>query len=550
MRNKLIALFAAGLLGFATVSCDKYTEDLDITVSSDVIKYSVLVQVQDAKDGIPEDLQISVVGEDAEYIYDIAGNKDLVMNGGTIALGVHPKHEPTQGKPIKFTVMLSGSGYLDSSFPVTINKDEFSQMRTVKVVKLTNAPSTVAVETKTVTLAANGTSLAPIVLNTTATTDIPVQTEVVVPANTQFQAADGTPLVGGTLSMRVINFNSASPSSIELFPGGSLLAEDITGPNGVKEGAVFLPAGFAQINMSVAGNEVKKFSQPISVSMELNPGFIKPNSTTPIAAGDKLDIFSYSESSGKWTYEKEATVAMVNGKPAVSFTTNHLTIFSALYKVPAVTCSGDPAFTLNFDATWLGDASKLFEYRVKLGNFTILSGEALISNGSKFNFPVPLSISIPVVLELYSNGVQFASTSLSGFTCGSNTQVPVAIAAPARPVTNVKLSLKVKCPNKNGADVTVQVPPFYLQYRSADSSGKYEILGQVKNGNLKTTELEIGKRYDFYVELGGSVKYVEDYLIDKAHMSTTAGFNDDLGTGQQHQEYNKTLLIDFCNQVL
>ncbi|MHA6246445.1 hypothetical protein ACXYMU_00805 [Pontibacter sp. CAU 1760] len=538
MRNKLLALFAAGLMGFATVSCDKYTEDLDIAVRTDVMKYTVLLQVQDAKDGLPEDVQISVVGEDADYIYDGGGNKALKMEGGLITLGVHPKHEPTEGDPIKFTVKLSGTGFLDSSFPVTITKDQFNQIKTAKVVKLSNAPTTVVVETKSVALAADGTSPSPIVLNTNATAASPTQTEVVVPANTQFQDVNGTPIAGGSVNLQVINFNSENnAASVALFPGGSLLANDVTTADGTKSSAILLPAGLAQINMSVNGKEVRKFSQPISLSIGLNADFKKPNSANPIAAGDKLDIYSYTESTGKWAYEKEATVTMVNGKPTVSFTTNHLTVYGAFLKVDAVICFNPSIYFVN--APHLKGITETFKLEVRLAGSnefiydyqrSLTDGQTMIEHTAYRGAPANLLV--------YNNRGQLVATSQLNQTCG--TDVVINIAAPAIPVQAVTLNLEVRCPSKG----LVVIPDFDMVYRPAASTGAYTYLGKVVKGQLVTTALEVGKSYDFLATLGGKTKRIDDHLISSANMSTTAGEGANMGSKAPAQ--NAALLVEFC----
>jgi hypothetical protein len=539
MRNKLLTVLSAGLLGLATISCDKVTDDLDIIVNSDVIRYNVLVQVDNANGGQPNDLQISVSGKDAAHIYDAAGNKDLIINNGIISLGVHPKNEPTENSPIEFNVKLSGPGYISSTVPVTITKDNFNQVRNVKMVKLTQAPPTVVVKTQTATLT-NGTSATPITVTSPATTATPVATKIEVPANTQFLTQTGTPITGGSINLSVVNFNTQSTDIAKLFPGGQLNAADVTDKTGSKESVFFVPAGFAFINMSIGGTEVKKFSNPINVTIDLNPEFRGLNGTTPITAGDNIEIWSYSEDTGKWKYDKEATVAMVNGKPRVTFSIDHLTGFTAAKTAKTTSCKNP---RMKFSANWLNKDSQPMTLEIWNTAETqlLVSKTIIMKNGLEEELQgMP---SFDTKYKIKNNRDEVIATGNITNSCAggvSNVNLP----APAAAVVGITLTLTVKCPNKG----IVITPDFYLYYKPTGApESAYKLLGLVQKGKISTTLLDVNKTYDFKAIWGQRVKVVNNHTITSKDMSTTVGVNDFLGT--KTPDKNKAILIEECNKL-
>jgi hypothetical protein len=545
MKKNLRVFLAAGLIGLFSTSCDKVTQDLDLIVNADVIRYSVLVQVTEPSGALPTNLSISVTGEDAAAIYDIAGNKNLIISNGIISLGVHPRNEPTETDPIRFNVKLSGPNHLATTIPVTIKKDQFNQIKSGTVLKLSAAPATVSIANKTVTLAPNGTSAEPITISNPVTASTPVETKVTVPANTQFLSAAGTPLTGGALTMTTINYNTQSATMATLFPGGNLNATDVTGPNGSKISAFFMPAGFTSINMKVGNTEVKKFSTPISISMELNAAFKLQGSATSIKAGDKIGIWSYSEDTGKWTYEKEGTIAEVNGKPAVSFTTDHLTVYSAAEHVVTTNCVSP---TLVYDAAWLNSDTE--PVTVEAWNDELTTRYYAKTVIMKHNLEDELT-DLPTFATRYKvlNGRSeiIASGRLDNPCTGGRPKV--VLPAPAANVVGITLTLNVKCPSTDKRnEISVTPPDFYLYYKPAGApQSAYKLLGLVEKGKLRTTLLDVGSTYNFKTQWNGYIKETSPQQITSKDMSTTVGENDFLGTRTPDQ--NKAILIEECSKL-
>lgn len=528
------------LLGLSMLSCDKVKEDLDILIKADdLIRYSVMVQVNEATGEIPEDLSISVVGEDADYVYDIAGNKELAISGGLITLGVHPKHEPVEGDPVRFSVKISGPDYVSMIVPVRIDKNQFSQIKELKIVNASTPPPTVAVAKEEAALASDGTPAEPITVSSPTNAVTNEVTSVTVPASTQFLNAAGTPVVGSSVSMSVVNYNTKSSETATLFPGGKLNATNVKGPENKNISAFFMPAGFASINFDVNGTAIKKFSQPINVAIEIDPQYKLLASNTTIKEGDKIAIWSYSEDTGDWQYEKEGTVSTANGKLLVPFTTDHLTVYSIAEYVETTDCTSPTAV---FSASWLKQDTQPMTLEIwnedlskKLSSETIVVSDGLevVLN----DLPA-----FAVRYKVLSQGAEIASGSIADPCSGG--QVNIILPAPAVPLVGITLSLTVKCPDKG----TVIPPDFYLYYKNAGAPDtEYKLLGIVKQGKLSTTLLEVGKRYDFKAIYGDRKKFIGNHLIDKTDMSTTVGVNDNLGSVVPDQ--NRAILIEECSKL-
>ncbi|TZF81541.1 hypothetical protein FW774_18505 [Pedobacter sp. BS3] len=541
MRTKLYVLSVTVLMVLLSLSCNKAKENIDILINADIIHYSVLFDVREATTGnVPEGLSVSAIGQDAGVVYDISGNKNLSMDGGLLTLGIDPHYDPQGGNPLKFSLKITGEGYATMIVPVTINEEQFHQVKNVKLLKLSNPPASVTVVNTNEALATNSTPAQPIVVSSPATTDVPEIVTVTVPAGTKFLDNSGTQINGNLLNLSVVNYNAQNSDNNDLFPGGTFAAEDVNGPNGQTISTYFTTAAVAKVTFTINGQEVKKFDQPISLLLEVNPSYKMAGTNDAVKVGDKLSIWSYSEDTGKWSYEKEGTVTLVNGKFVVEFTTNHLTYYSLNEYVETTSCSSP---NLVFNASWLNVNTQPMVLQIwnSDGSKLLETNTVIVSNGLEYalnNLP-SYAVSYKV---LTTSGEQLAVGTIANPCSGG--RLNVQVAAPAVPVVGVTLSLTVKCPNKG----IVTPPDFYLYYKTAGAAdATYKLLGVVKKGKLTTTLLQLGQRYDFKAQWGDHVKIIKNYLIDKNNLSTTVGLDDHIG--DISPEKNRAILIEECSKI-
>ncbi|WP_285009732.1 hypothetical protein [Pedobacter faecalis] len=520
-------------------SCKNPASEMNIIFDADVIKYkATLILKSSTGEELPSNINVTVEGQDAASIYDFSGTKKIYAPAGIVTIGVTPKDVPTANKDLAFDVLITAPGYEPKRIPMTILFNQFQQIVNVTMLK-TVAPSpasTVVIADAPLT---NGTPAAPLTFTTPTSATVEETTTVTIPAGTQFKAANGTTLTGSTLTAQIININPDEPAALTLFPGGKLSADDVVLPGGNTGDAFFLPAGFTDIRMFIGGVEIKQFSTPITVSIQVDPEFMPQSTGTPVKAGDQLSIFSYQTETGRFTYEGVGTVAMVNGKPTVNFQTNHLTVFFIGDYIERPATCGIPQAT--FVAPWMNMGTE--PMTVEIWNDTQtdrLAVETIIISNGKVEPLDGLPAGIPLKYRVINSTGQVLAQGGIADACSMGDFEIVLGAPTGPPVENISLLLNVNCPGKG----QIIVPNFDLFYRPAESNGAFELLGTAEAGTLKTTLLKVGSSYDFRATWKNQVKVIDNRTITDLDQSTTVGENDFLGT--KSPQYNKMLLIEAC----
>lgn len=537
MRYKLYIL----LLAFSLLQCQNPLQDVEIQVSTDIIRYSMLLQVEDGNGNPVNDLTVAINGPDAESIYNLAGTRTFVLQGGVLGLGVHPRNDPGEDRPLMFDVSLSGNGYLSQNIPMIIYKGQLQQIRRADVLNISKAPAGIAVATPSAPLQ-GGTTATDVTVETAAQNGAAEITTVTVPQATVFFDAAGNQLAGSQLNAVIAHVDPSKPSALTMFPGGSLTAASVQAQGGNMAGT-FIPAGLASIDMSIGGVGVKQFNQPVNVAIQVDPSFTNLSTGSVIKAGDLLGIYSYETATGLWKYEQDAPVQLVNGKLTVAFGTTHLTWFMAGNFVASC-----PFFrTVALTGTWLTPGIKYpMTIEAMVGGKVVAAVNADISvaeNQVKLENLPEQGVSVRVKNE---NGEILATSALSG-SCGSlNT---VTLARPGIVNKKVTMQLHVRCPN-NVAAIGV-LPTFYLYYRLArptsDVSG-YKLLGVVEKGFISTTALTPGTvSYDFKAVWGDQVKYAHNKTV-AADNTATVGDGDDELIGEIDPANNLQLLQEKCKE--
>lgn len=542
----LPAIALLTLVSVVAVRCKKPTDGININVNtSNLFHYTALVQIVDPSGNVPNGLSVALTGANAAAIYGIDGRKALSAPAGIISIAVHPKMEPTASSPLKFNLVITGAGYLPLTIPVTISTTQPNQVIKANILNLVVPTAGVATTTTTSNAVAAGTVTAPITIATTPSGG-PEATSVTIPAGTKLQDAAGNTVTGNSVALNVNNFNTSQQTAVNLFPGGSLAAANISG--GTSSSGVFMPAGFANVTMTVNGTEIKKFSSPISITMTLDPAYKNPSTGTLIAPGQTLGLYSYDTGTGQWQFETNVTVGGTAAAPTATFTTSHLTVFSLGLLQQAL-----PGLAISFIASWLnGDV---------VTNVRVI---AAVANGPAYNvYDQTFSISqtalaIAITSQLptptATNNIAFTFLSPSGQTLATATLAPgassltVTLAAPPQgPVTD--LFLQLDCGGAGSNKVGLFTPPdFYLLYKPTGAPvTSYQILGQVQGGHLVTQQLLATQNYDFKASLNQSVKEVINHNIsENVPANQTVG-----GTfvGTKAGAYNVLDIRSLCNTL-
>lgn len=510
MRFLLIFLFA----GLLYAGCTNPVENVTINIDGNVIHYKTTIILSDPTGVALPAFTVKITGKDSLHIYDYAGLKDIRATNGVITLGVHPDFEPTASNSVQFNVVVTAAGYETKLIPVSIAAAQYSQVLNIAVLKTSATSTSAAVSTKTTVLTAGKLVLAD-VLATVATTAITEKTTVTLAAGTQFKGGTGALITGTPLIETIVHYNAKSTALLSLFPGASYSSTNVAAQNGTVGAAFFIPAAFANVDMSVAAQDVSALSVAFKVSQEINPDF-KPLATgQKVKVGDQLKVYSYNYATGRWKYETVAPVATVSGKLAVTFSTLSPNGFFVGDVIPSLACKNT---SFKFIAPWLGTGTQLLNLEIWSadGLTKLVTKQLQVSDGLQ-----------QLVTDLPPTAVTYKVTSNTNAVLaqGSITDpclgnlVNVTVAAPTGTVDNITLTLTATCPGKGA----ITPPDFDLFYKLSSSTGTFQLLGTVHGGVLKTTLLKIGSVYDFRVNWGAETTTIKSRTIVANDVTTGGG---------------------------
>lgn len=519
-----LLLFSAVLV--AGVSCDKEsfiddkTQGLNLNINADLLRVPVSLQIVDANTlTAPENATVEVSGPDAEKVYSTVGKRDLVVNAGIIDFAMDKNEAPTPENPLEFSVRITAPGYVPTVQTYFIEDIEEQQQLRAMIIDRAAPPS--GIVTGSAGFAGNLEGTAnPVTLTVESSSEVPGSAELLFPSGTQFFNVNGAQLTG-SVTAQAAYFDSESQEALDAFPGG-LVAQNVKDEEGnVMEPVQFETAGFAAINLTVGGEEIRSFSQAVPVVMGLNPATINPETDAPIAMGDEIPFWSLDEVSGEWAREGVATVSEENGALVAKFDITHLSYYNLAWgkracrratmniqsNIPKIHQGNGLNSHLGSDYEYFkvtvyraSNDSRLFS-RGNIGPF--YNGQRMVFRNAP-DFDVYAEISRG---SYWCNEV-IVTTEIFNF-CDEGT---LSIDIPA-PNDRLKVDAKISgvC---SGADRSVEIRPSgYLLYKKSNCES-YDFLGYFVNGRFVNRKLEIGETYDFGVVYGNDEYFFEGVTIE------------------------------------
>lgn len=499
---KKILIPALAILFFA--GCTNPADEFDLNVDTDFMEYTMMVEFINAGDHTEEieDLTIEIAGPDADAILEASGKKEFQVANGRIVLAVNPSSKPEGDKALNFNIKAEAPGYLPINLPAYFRNDEKEQIITVNMVNLEKTPEGVANETSTATLN-SGQLDADKVVTVTPSGNKKTGAEVTLSSGTKFFDADGNELTGNQLEVSLTHFDAEGDPSVNSFPGG-FMPESVVGPSGSQEEIFFNTAGFASIDMTVDGQVVRQFSQPIDVNVTVDPTVNNLNTGSAIQAGDSIPIWSYDVEEGTWRYEKTGVVVDNNGELEVEFSTDHLSWYNLDFYGNTcrwydanggvtISVSGDNASAYDYflcDVVFASNGQSVSYWSTK--SQYIYDGKQI----SFYNAPTTMcKFRIYEGSSWYNKG-NLIVESEPFMPCSD--QITVNVPGSVFP-EQASLSLQATCASNPNF---VMRPNFYLYYKDP-TYGYYRYLTYVYQGSATTTKLNIGEAYDFRVYYNG-----------------------------------------------
>lgn len=554
MKRNIIYLILAVLIlsgGVLWFGCTNALKNVDVTVNSDIFKYTTLINVTSSSGKSLDDATVTISGSDASKIYNLEGYQTYSVAGGFISLAVDPNQPPINGDPIEFNVTVTKSGYLPINIPVTITPSDSSTLLNATMIDISNPPAGVTSDSSSLALTGGNLDTDTTIGFASGTGGASNNITIGLDAGTQFKNAAGTVIGNGTnLDINVLNVDASNNDALTVFPGGALSQGNIHNSNGVASGAL-LPAGLVQVTMTLNGQEIKGFSTPIQIKIPIDPNFVNPATDAKVQPGDNLAIYSYSIENGFWQYENVGPVVSQNGNLFVTVTTLHLTWFM----VGSYESACGSSISLKLNADWLtNDIESPISFKVysttnggTLPDKIIASSMITAQNGDTVTFNnIP---NIAVIIKAYDIAGNVISTSSISSPCGAGIQGITLAKSPLADNPKTTMQLYVRCPN-DSKPITV-LPTFYLYFKITGSPDKdYVLLGKVVKGYISTNLLDVTKMYDFKAVWGSNVKVVNDKSVS-ADNTATVGDNQSAGEliGSKAGATNLEMLKENCSDL-
>ncbi|WP_285009742.1 hypothetical protein [Pedobacter faecalis] len=330
-KDILLILFALLSAGVVLYACKNPGEGVTININTNVLKAPTAVQFVNAVDGAanqPNNFPVTIGGPDADKVVTSDNKTTFNASEGRIFLALKKGVMPSESDPIVFTVAAEVPGFTPATHTFRITADE-PQSVVVPVIEYANpVPGTTALVEEFPLQ--GGVPTAPITIETPANAGMSEQASIVIPAGTEFLDAQGNKIVAAQLETRIVQYGTESTESLTAFPGGFNVT-NITGENGqpIPGGVAFITAGFIAMDMYAGGVEVKNFSKPLEIKMDVSNNVTNPETGQPVKAGDKLPVWSLDDKTGQWKFESSATIADDGrGNLSASFTASHLSFWN------------------------------------------------------------------------------------------------------------------------------------------------------------------------------------------------------------------------------
>ncbi len=542
-------LFNRVLLLLLTViymqSCTKPLKDVNIVVDTNVFKHTAVIEVKSTSGQMINNATVTLSGPGAAEIYNADGLKSFKLAGGMILLALNPKVVPAEGTPVSFNVNIEAPDYLPVSVPVKIYRDQTTSLVTSTMINTKTLPEGVKIQNSAVPLAANGATTAPVTVSSTTGGGVTETVKIEMPAGTQFRDEQGNVIAATSLSVSTLVGNTSNDEVLRLFPGGGLSASEVKTSSGATTSGTLLPAALTEISMTANNTPVRNFSQPIELTMQLEPGYINPATGAVIKSGEQLQTYSYSTDKGVWEYESTGTVVVEDNKLVLKMTTTHLTWFIAGSYVES--CSND--YNISFSASWLAnEITHPVTYRVfsvvnGLKDKELSSGKFTVTNGTEASIKqLPSSAVIISFFDVDDN--QLATQTVAN-PCAVTTRQTVTLAtSPVSGNPKVTMQLYVRCPGY--AQTVTLLPTFYLYYKEAgQSESAFKMVGTVTAGYISTNLLTVAKTYDFKAVWSTYVKYANGKTVQADNTATVGtGPGDIIGT--KNGANNLQMLTEAC----
>lgn len=492
--QKAIVFSLFGILLISS-ACKSPLDDLKITLNTEISSSNYGIRIVDANSTgtVPQNVTISLAGNDKKYIYSSDGSRNITVQNGVSSFLLEPGLKPTPENPIRFTILCDAPGYLRAVFPVEINA-EGNKALEISMVKISAPPKGVAAKQETVVVDASTGTNSELQFVIPAENSKQEAAVVVIPAGTKMFDENGAP-VSGNVQVQMVHFDNRNPESIKSFPGGFDVSNVVDKNGNVMDPISFETAGFISMEMTNGSQSVKSFSKPIDIKVEINPETFNPTTGTTTKEGDTIPFWSLDTKTGQWKEEGNALVVKntSTNKLEAIMIVPHLSWWNLDYFYNS--CYTGSTIRLNTNINT--NTYRYMELVQPNGQFYKSLFED-VKNGNVigfYNAPRGRQCKLRIYSgqSYYDKGTMLTESQLFNL-CGSTVNVSATIPPP----TIVNVNIAGNCPS-NGR---VLKPSIYVYFKKPGDQ-YFNYLGYMNNGRFTTDRFKVGETYVFGASYGG-----------------------------------------------
>lgn len=311
-------------------SCKKPTENVDINIETgSLVKAPLLIRFQNADASVNEDINdftVKITGRDSALVEMDGGGNSFKVSHGMLPLNLNRNANISKENPITFTITATPNGFVPVSQTVVIKADEI-KIIPIDLISYAKPPEGTSVLIKNTALNAGVSNETTLEILPSAS--LSQRAKLHIPQGTQMLDENGDIIDASSMKSSIVQFGTNTPSLVNSFPGRqysqNTLDED---GNLIRNGVNFVTAGMLAINMTAGNKQVKRFSKPVDMEIELPNNLENFEKGVAVKEGDVIPLWSYNENNGVWKAERTAEVIRENGKLVAKAKINHLSYWN------------------------------------------------------------------------------------------------------------------------------------------------------------------------------------------------------------------------------
>lgn len=514
-------------------SCQKLEavfEDTTFYIENDILAHPVTLQFLDAnrESGMsPLDVTIKYIGPDADQLFTADGRLNPKPSNGLLDLFIVRSNQIAEDNPLDFTIIASARGYEDLIKTFSL-RDTIFHLEKLSMINLAAPPNGVAREATS--SHAERMEKEGRVINTDDIEQVEQTLNITLNKGTKI-FDENNQQVSGRVDIKLIQYDTRNPESMSAFPGNLESNTVITAEGTILNNQKFTTAGFYSLDMTAGQKEVKSFSDPLEVTLELEDNLFNPSTGEMTKLGDRIPVWSLDEEDMTWQYEDTAAVIEgENGQLVAQFEMAHLSYWNLAWidnncqsyvTIQSDLLSADSTAALN---TFLVHVVVVTKDQNGQDKESFQKGFLQdLSNGTEITF---INTAIDPALQDFKFRI-FEGTGCNpnalvyetqGFEllCDQSTTLNLSGVLPARSPSNAittTVDVSGYCRYDGRESDVVIRPTLRIFFREAGCNADFNELGEIKNGEGVFQGIEKGKTYDFLISIPEDSRILYDITI-------------------------------------